>query len=80
MAIANAAPVLTVASSCIAERNGKKVVFLVKNDTATLVPVVVGREVGNRIEIAQGLSPADPIVLAPPEDLVDGAKVKSKTN
>jgi RND family efflux transporter MFP subunit len=40
-----------------------------------LKPVTVGRDYGSDIEIIQGLSPNDDVILSPPDSLTDGVSV-----
>ena len=69
------APKLSVPASAVTSRNGKKVVFLVRGESVAEVPVIVGGMMGNNIEIQQGLSAGDKLVLHPTEKLSSGSKV-----
>lgn len=71
----NSTPKLSVPVSAVATRNGKKVVFLIRGESAAETPVVVGAMMGNSIEIQQGLSVGDKVVLRPTEKLSSGSKV-----
>jgi RND family efflux transporter MFP subunit len=49
---------------------------VVRGNRVSLLPVVVGRDFGNTIEVLSGLSGDDSIVLNPPDSLVDGEIVR----
>ena len=61
--------------SAVTTRGGKKVAFLLRGETVAEVPVVVGELMGNSIEVKQGLSVGDKVVLHPTEKLSSGSKV-----
>jgi RND family efflux transporter MFP subunit len=46
--------------------------------TALFVPVEVGPKVQGDVEVQRGLSPADQVIVGPPEGLEDGQQVKSR--
>ncbi len=75
-ATANAKPILTVPASSVVDRNGRKVVYLVQDDKATEVPVMVGGTMGSLVEITAGLSPGDKVVEKVNEGISNGVKVK----
>ena len=56
-------PVLTVPAAAVVARNGRAVVFQMKDDRAVEVPVVTGQTLGNQVEIKQGLKDGDKVVL-----------------
>jgi len=51
-------------------------VGVVRNGRAQLVPVKIGRDYGRAVEIVSGLSPADAVILDPPDSLVSGTPVR----
>jgi RND family efflux transporter MFP subunit len=51
-------------------------VATVKGDRIALVPVVVGRDFGNDVEIVNGLSGDERVVVNPPDSLGDGVTVR----
>jgi RND family efflux transporter MFP subunit len=71
----NSTPKISVPASAVTSRDGKKVAFLVRNETVVETPVVVGELMGNSIEIKEGLSVGDKIVLHPSEKLSSGSKI-----
>ena len=55
--------------------HGMQVAALDDDDKVVLKPVVVGRNLGNRVEIESGLSPSDRLVDSPLESTQTGDKV-----
>jgi HlyD family secretion protein len=70
--------ILTVPLNAVVTRNGKKVVFLVRNEQATETPVVTGKDAGALVEITRGLSAGDRVIAGVTDKIVDGLRVKSK--
>ncbi len=69
-------PVMAVNPKTVVERDGKKAVFRISGDSVELVPVSVGRTLGDALEITVGvLKASDRLVLSPGEKLAAGAKV-----
>jgi len=66
---------LTVPAAAVAKRNGRDVVFQIKEDRAVAVPVTTGRRLGNAVEITQGLKEGDKVISKADEKVEDGAKV-----
>ncbi len=50
-------------------------VGVVRDGVAKLVPVTIGRDYGDRVEVLSGLSTTDEIILNPADSLVDGTAV-----
>ncbi len=69
---------LSVPSASVVTRDGKPVVFVVQEGKAIERPVQTGRSFGNRIEVLQGLSQEDRIVLNPGGKLTSGTSVTQK--
>ena len=69
---------LTVPSSAVVTRNGKKVVFTVRNDQAVAIPVSTGKDAGTLVEITWGLSAGDRVITGLNDRIVDGLRVKVK--
>ena len=74
----NQQPVLVVPNTAIANRNGKQVVFQVKNGEAIEVPVNTGQKFDSYVEIKSGLSSGAQVIDNLTDDIKDGAKVKVK--
>jgi multidrug efflux pump subunit AcrA (membrane-fusion protein) len=51
---------------------GLRVVTVDSNHHAHLVPITVGRDWGTKIEVLTGLQPGEPVILTPPDSIVDG--------
>ena len=64
-----------VQPAAIVERNGRSVVYVIRDNKAAEVPVESGARIGDMIEIAKGVKPGDKVVLRPPHRLYDGAIV-----
>jgi RND family efflux transporter MFP subunit len=70
-----AKPKMMVPGSAVVERDGKKVLWVVKDDRVTETVVLTGNKFGDRIEILGGAKAGDKIVLSPTDDLRNGDKV-----
>lgn len=57
---------------------GLRAVIVDSSNHVHLRPIIVGRDYGNSLEILQGVSKEDWIVLNPPDSLEDGALVRVK--
>ena len=69
-------PVVAVNPKTVVEREGKKTVFRLRDDTLEAVPVSVGRTLGDALEITgASLKPGDRLVLNPADKLAAGARV-----
>ncbi len=73
-----AIPKRVVTADAIADRAGKKVVFVVDNSEVRAVPVTVGPPNGSSVELLDGPAAGTRVVSAPPPELVTGMKVKEK--
>jgi RND family efflux transporter MFP subunit len=51
-------------------------VGVVRNGKAELVPITIGRDYGDRVEVLSGLQPHDQIILNPSDSLVSGQDVR----
>jgi len=60
------------------EENGKKIVFLVKNDHLERRAVAVGNTQGSQTEIMSGLAAGDSVVVKGPANMQDGQAVQIK--
>ncbi len=65
-----------VPQAAITQADGKASVWVVENGAARLQGVDVGPVRGDRIEVRQGLSGGESLVLSPPAGLKNGSKVK----
>jgi RND family efflux transporter MFP subunit len=69
-------PVTAVPRQAVVERNGAKVVFVLKDGRAMRTTVETGRALGDLIEI-RGIQAGEKIVLRPLDRLADGTRVKA---
>jgi RND family efflux transporter MFP subunit len=76
---ARAKSLLTIPVAAVASRNGRQVVFQVKDDRATGLPVVLGERMGNLVEIKEGLKEGDKVIGKIHENLRAGSKVSIKS-
>jgi len=72
---AQRAPRTVLAPTAIAERNGKKIVFVVRDGKAVETPVITGERIGEMLTVTQGVKPGDKIVSKPSDKLHGGAAV-----
>ncbi len=52
---------------------------VVRNGKAQLIPITIGHDYGNSVEVTDGLSPKDAVVVDPSDSLEDGAAVEIAT-
>src|SRR5262245_8043574 len=76
---ARAKSLLTIPVTAVASRNGRQVVFQVKDDRATELPVVLGERMGNLVEIKEGLKEGEKVIGKVDENLRTGSKVSIKS-
>jgi RND family efflux transporter MFP subunit len=69
-------PFLSVPSTAVTERDGRKIVYTVNDNTATTVVVTVGRHLGSLTEILSGLTPGEKVIDNINAAIVEGVKVK----
>jgi RND family efflux transporter MFP subunit len=70
-------PLTAVNPDAIATRAGRSAIFVVRDDTAVLVPVTTGAKVGGLVAIEGAAKTGEKAVVKPPEDLADGAPVRT---
>ncbi len=59
----------------IVTNNSDKFVFVVKEDRAVEIPVTIGTQTADTVEVLEGIKPGDKVVVDPPKNLKDGTKV-----
>ncbi len=69
-------PRLAVSHKALKQRNGTATVFLVKGSRVDEVKVTTGPQLGDMIEINDGLKAGEKIVINPPGNLKDGSRIK----
>lgn len=70
--------ILSVPLSAIVSRDGQQVVFVVKDGKAQQQSVTVGKSLGTMVEIQQGLSAGEKVIVKVDERIKDGMKVMIK--
>jgi RND family efflux transporter MFP subunit len=68
-------PVLTVPAAAVASRDGRHYVYRVENDRAVEVVVVIGRTLGEQVEIKQGLKEGEKVISKIDNRIRAGVKV-----
>ena len=77
--VSQSKPLLTVPASAVANRDGRQVVFQIKDDHAVEVPVTTGQKLAGLLEITSGLKDGEKVIGKVNEQLKAGAKVTEKT-
>jgi RND family efflux transporter MFP subunit len=72
----NVSTLLIPSSSLIFRSEGLRVASIANGNHAALIPVELGRDFGNEVEVLSGLSENASVVLTPPDSLVDGQVVR----
>ena len=70
-----AAPMVLVAKKAIVTEGNASSVWVVRGDTAHSIPVVLGREFQDGVEVRSGLSGGETVIVVPPPTLRDGQAV-----
>jgi RND family efflux transporter MFP subunit len=70
------AQTVTVPSNTLLFRSEGLRVGVVRGGTAELVPITIGRDYGDRVEVLAGLNADDQVILNPSDSLIDGTTVK----
>jgi len=61
--------------SAVVNDNGRPSVFVLRGDRAKKVPVRVGKNLGDMVEVMQGLNGGDRIIVSPLDRVRDGMRV-----
>jgi RND family efflux transporter MFP subunit len=69
-------PLTALSPLVVLTRNGKKTVFLMKDDRVAEVPVTLGQTVGEMTEVLSGVKAGDRVVVKPLDKLRNGTRVK----
>ncbi len=65
-----------VPAAAIVTRDGEQVAFVVNDGKVARRVVAIGRSLGDDREVTQGLSGGERVVLDPPDNLADGARIR----
>jgi len=76
VAAAEQKPLVAVAADAVAQRDGRSVVFVVRDGAAVAVPVTAGQKLGDLVAITGEVKSGEKAVARPPEDLTSGTRVK----
>jgi multidrug efflux pump subunit AcrA (membrane-fusion protein) len=66
---------VTIPSNALLFRSEGLRAGVVRNNRVQLVPVYIGHDFGNSVEVISGLTPADEVILDPPDSLASGTEV-----
>ena len=69
---------VTIPSNTLLFRAEGLRVGVVRGDRVQLVPVTIGHDFGNSVEITSGLTATDEVILDPPDSLASGIEVHSR--
>jgi RND family efflux transporter MFP subunit len=72
----SAANAVTVPTNTLLFRAEGLRVAVVRNGEAKLVPITVGHDYGSTVEVLNGLTPEDTVILDPSDSITDGSPVK----
>jgi len=67
---------VTIPSNALLFRSEGLRVGVVRNGAVQLVPITIGRDYGDRVEVLTGLRAADQVIVNPSDSLVTGAPVR----
>jgi RND family efflux transporter MFP subunit len=70
---------VTIPSNTLLFRTEGLRVGVVRNDRVQLVPITIGQDFGNAVEVTSGLTPADNVILDPSDSLASGMQVHTKS-
>lgn len=75
--LSNTRPSLIIpVSTLIFRSKGLQVGTVVDGNKAKLVPITIGHDDGNVVEVVNGLNPDDEVIQSPPDSLIDGETVQ----
>lgn len=69
-------PKTAVSPAVIAERRGRKVVFVIRGERATEQAVTLGSKLGDMVEVKAGVTAGEKIIASPLAKIKDGVRVK----
>jgi RND family efflux transporter MFP subunit len=72
----SAANAVTVPTNTLLFRAEGLRVAVVRNGEAKLVPITIGHDYGSTVEVLNGLTPEDSVILDPSDSIMDGSPVK----
>jgi multidrug efflux pump subunit AcrA (membrane-fusion protein) len=72
---ASARSVTVPANTLLFRKEGLRAA-VVRNGRTQLVPVTIGRDYGEKVEILSGLRPTDEVIVDPPDSITSGTAVR----
>ncbi len=70
---------VTIPANTLLFRSEGLRVGVVRNGRAELVPITIGRDYGNTVEVVSGLQPTDAVIVNPSDSIVSGTTVRVST-
>ncbi len=67
-------------NSLLFRSEGLRIATVKNNGEAALVPIVIGRDYGNEVEVVSGLQGDESVITDPPDSIIDGEKVQIAHN
>lgn len=67
---------VTIPANTLLFRSEGLRVGIVRDGSAALVPITIGRDYGDKVEVISGLTTADEVILNPSDSLISGTKVR----
>lgn len=71
---------VTIPSNTLLFRSEGLRVGVVRDGKATMVPITIGRDYGDRVEVISGLKRNDPVIVNPSDSLIDGTAVRTNNS
>lgn len=72
------APALSLPAATVSRHENRDMVWVVRNDKVERRAVTLGEKTGDEVTIVAGLSDGERVVVNPPTELTDGARVKEQ--
>ena len=73
---ASARSVIIPVSALLFRKEGLRLGVLREGNKVQLMPVVLGKDYGNEVEVVSGITPDDQVIMDPPDSLMSGAVVR----
>ncbi len=68
--------VIIPVSAILFRKEGLRLGVLREGNKAELMPVVLGKDYGNEVEVVSGITPDDQVIMDPPDSLMSGSVVR----
>ncbi len=68
---------VTIPANALLFRSEGLRVAVVRNGRAVLIPVLLGRDYGDSVEVVSGLTPSDSVIVNPSDSIVSGQQVQT---